>query len=145
MNLARTPAELIWCGASAPVIQGLMIGIGAIAVGLVAFPFAVTLSRPMSGRQSEFARARGLVRWTQRLAIILAFFSTLTVSGYVYYFVAANGRFCNSKLSPDNQLGIDVWGAVSGLTVVLAATSSTLRWLARRSLDSHESKPPMLN
>ena len=117
-----------------------MIGIGAIAVGLVAFPFAVILRRPRSGRQSEFARARGMVRWTQRLAIILAFFTALTVGGYVYCFVAASGRFCNAQLSPDNQLGIDVWGVVSGLTLALAATSSTLRWRARRSLGSPELK-----
>ena len=64
----RPPAEIVWCGVSAPVVQGLFVGLGIAAVGLMAFPFAFTLVRPSSGRLADFGRAAVLIKWGTRSA-----------------------------------------------------------------------------
>jgi hypothetical protein len=136
MDLTKTPADLIWCGAGAPVVQGILIGIGAAAIGLAAFPFAILPQRPTSGKFSGFARARTLVFWGRLLAVLLAFFIVLTVAGYIVLFVAADGRFCNARLTSHDQLAIVVWCCAAGVTLGIVILSGVLRWVTRRITSS---------
>lgn len=136
MVAARTPAELIWCGASAPVLQGLLVGLGAVTVGLIVFPFGIVLIRPRSGELSSFTAAQIFVKWGQRLAWALAGFAALTVAGYVWLYVIAQGKFCGARLSAEDQLIVIIWSCVGGVNFVLVILTGLLRWRARRSTGS---------
>lgn len=136
MDMTRTPAELIWCGASAPVIQGMLIGLGAITVGLMLFPFETVLIRPTSGRLSKFGQAKKFMKWGKRLAWVLAVFTILTIAGYVGLYVTADGKFCTAKLSSDDQHVVIAWLCVGVTTFAVACAAWIFRWHTRRSTDN---------
>jgi hypothetical protein len=132
----RPPAELVWCGVSAPVIQGLFVGLGIVAVGLMAFPYGFTLVRPSSGRLADFGRAAVLIKWGRRLAWLVGPLTVLTLAGYVGLYSVTSGRFCTARLSHREQTGVIVWVWVATFTLAVLATSAILRararWLASR-------------
>ena len=128
----RPPAEIVWCGVSAPVVQGLFVGLGIAAVGLMAFPFAFTLVRPSSGRLADFGRAAVLIKWGRRLAWLRGPLTVITLAGYVGLYSATSGRFCTARLSHPEQTGVIVWAWIAALTFVVLATSAILRARARK-------------
>jgi hypothetical protein len=124
-------SALIWCGVSAPVVQGFFVGLGVASVGLVFFPYAFSLARPRSGQQSDYSRADRAVRWGRRLSWLLGVFTALTLAGYIVIYVSARGKFCNARLDAFAERLILYWTAATIVTAVLLIVSVTLRWRAR--------------
>jgi hypothetical protein len=128
----RPPAELVWCGVSAPVVQGLFVGLGIAAVGLMAFPFGFALVRPSSGKLADFGSAANLIKWARRLAWLVGPLAVITLAGYVGLYSVTSGRFCTARLSHREQTGVIIWAWVATFTLVVLATSAILRARARR-------------
>lgn len=129
-------AGALWCAAGAPVVQGVLVGLGVSATGLVFFPFDVTMTRPRTGPQTGFAQATAAVWWARRLSWLVAGLSAVTIGGYVVIFVAAGGRFCGAQLSPAAEMLVVIWSIVTGVTLVTLAVSAGLRRRARRGTDA---------
>jgi hypothetical protein len=128
----RPPAEVVWCGVSAPVVQGLFVGLGIAAVGLMAFPFGFTLMRPPGGRLADFGSATQLIKWGRRLAWLVGPLTGITLAGYVVLYAATSGRFCTARLDHREQAAVIIWACVAALTFVTLATSAILRARARK-------------
>ena len=128
----RPGAEVLWCGVSAPVVQGLFVGLGIAAVGLMAFPFDFTLVRPPGGRLGDFGAASELIKWGRRLAWLVGPLTVITLAGYVALYSATTGRFCTARLSHREQTGVIVWAWIAAFTFVLLATCAILRARARK-------------
>jgi hypothetical protein len=128
----RPPAEVVWCGVSAPVVQGLFVGLGIAAVGLMAFPFGFTLMRPPGGRLADFGSATQLIKWGRRLAWLVGPLTGITLAGYVALYAATSGRFCTARLDHREQTEVIIWACAAALTFVALATSAILRARARK-------------
>ena len=128
----RPPAEVVWCGVSAPVVQGLFVGLGIAAVGLMAFPFGFTLMRPPGGRLADFGSATRLIKWGRRLAWLAGPLTGITLAGCVALYAATSGRFCTARLDHREQAEVTIWACVAALTLVALATSAILRARARK-------------
>jgi hypothetical protein len=128
----RPPAEVVWCGVSAPVVQGLFVGLGIAAVGLMAFPFGFTLMRPPGGKLADFGSAAELIKWGRRLAWLVGSLTVITLAGYVALYSATSGRFCTARLNHREQTGVIIWAWVAALTFVVLAISAILRARARK-------------
>jgi hypothetical protein len=131
----RPIADIIWCGVSAPVVQGVLVGLGISAVGLVVFPFNFVLVRPVGGKQSNFQRARIYIRWARGLAWALAISSGITLIGYVILYSDSSGRFCTARFDQNMQFAIFIWAGITGVTLGLLGAIAILRGLARRLSD----------
>lgn len=128
----RPPAEVVWCGVSAPVVQGLFVGLGIVAVGLMAFPFGFTLIRPTGGRLADFGSATRLIKWGRRLAWLVGPLTVITLAGYVALYAGTSGRFCTARLNHREQTEVIIWAWVAAVTFVVLATSAILRARARK-------------
>lgn len=128
----RPVADIIWCGVSAPVVQGVFVGLGISVVGLIVFPFELVLVRPATGIQANYARAAGYVKWARRIAWALAVFSCITLFGYVVLYSDASGRFCTEHFDQHMQLAMYIWTGVTGITFALLVMTAVLRGLTRR-------------
>ena len=128
----RPPAEMVWCGVSAPVVQGLFVGLGIAAVGLMAFPFGFTPVRPPGGRVADFGSAAQLLRWGRRLAWLAGPLTVITLAGYVGLYSATSGRFCTARLDHREQQAVTIWAWAAALTFVILATSAVIRARARK-------------
>jgi hypothetical protein len=127
----RPIADIIWCGASAPVVQGILVGLGIAAVGLVIFPFNFILVRPVSGRQSDYDQASTYIRWSRRVSWAAAVFTSLALAGYVIIYSDSYGKFCSAHFDHDMQVGIIAWTVVCGVTFALLALVGILRALTQ--------------
>jgi hypothetical protein len=74
-------ADIIWCGASAPVVQGIFVGLGVSVIGLVVFPFAFVPVRPPGGKQSDYGRIAAYVKWARRVSWLLTSCAGVTLAG----------------------------------------------------------------
>jgi len=128
----RPIGDIIWCGASAPVIQGVFVGLGVSAVGLVIFPFAFVLIRPPSGRQSNYKRATAYLKWGRRAAWALGVFASISIAGYIILYTDASGRYCTENFDSRMQLGVVIWTGAVGITFALLAATAILRGLTHR-------------
>ena len=128
----RPPAEVVWCGVSAPVVQGLFVGLGIAAAGLLAFPYGFTLMRPSGGRLADFGSAAQLIKWGRRLAWLAGPLTVITLAGYIALYSASSGRFCTARLNHREQTEVIIWAWVAALTFVVLATSAVLRARARK-------------
>jgi hypothetical protein len=122
---------LLWCGASAPVVQGFFTGVGVAAVGLIVFPFGFRIDRPAAGPQTDYAEAEGAVRWSKRVAWLLAVLTALTIGGYIVIYVGAAGKYCDARLPPAIEDLVVPWSVTSVVTVILLVLSMWLRRLAK--------------
>jgi hypothetical protein len=129
----RPLALLVWCGADAPVVQGLLVGLGVAAVGVALFPFDLRLVRPRSGRLSGFARAGRVVRWARAFSAALAVLTPLTLAGYVGLFVSTGGAFCDARLNAAQADLVLVWAVTAAVTFLVLAVAAGLRRAARRA------------
>lgn len=120
-------AESIWCAASAPPVQGMLVGLGLLSAGLAFFPWQVRLKRPDSGPMSEFAGALHLVRWTRRLSWLLVPLVATTLGGYIVIFVRTQGKFCDAVLAPPEEAMILAWGSAFAATTVVVGVGAVLR------------------
>jgi 4-amino-4-deoxy-L-arabinose transferase-like glycosyltransferase len=128
----RSAGDVIWCGVSAPVIQGVFVGLGVSAVGLIVFPFAVVLARPPSGILSNYHRAEIYLKWGRRTAWALGIFAGATLVGYVILYTDADGKFCTEHFDRHMQLVVFVWTGVTGITFALLVATAALRGLTHR-------------
>ncbi len=128
----RPIADIIWCGVSAPVIQGIFVGLGISTVGLVFFPFNFSLIRPATGGQSSYSQAARYVRWAGRISWALAAFSSITLIGYVILYSDSSGKFCTERFDPNMQVGVYIWASITGVTFGLLVITAFLRSLTRR-------------
>ncbi len=128
----RSVGDIIWCGVSAPVVQGVFVGLGVSAVGLVVFPFAFVLVRPPSGTQSNYSRATVYLKWARRTSWALGVFAGITLAGYVVLYTDASGNFCTERFDRHMQLGVFVWTGAAGTTFALLAVIAILRGLTHR-------------
>jgi hypothetical protein len=128
----RPIADVIWCGVSAPVVQGVLVGLGFSAVGLIVFPFGLVLVRPASGRQSNYGQATRYVRYARPAAWALGVAACITLAGYVVIYSDAGGKFCVARFDPRMQLVIFIWTGATGVTFGLLTAAAILRGLARR-------------
>ena len=128
----RPPAEIVWCGVSAPVVQGLFVGLGIVAVGLMAFPFGFTPVRPPGGKLADYGSAAELLRWGRRLVWLAGPLTVITLAGYVGLYSATSGRFCTARLDHREQSAVTIWAWVAVLTFVILATSAVIRARARK-------------
>ncbi len=119
------------------MVQGLFVGLGIAAVGLMAFPFGFTLVRPPTGRLADFGSAAALIKWGRRLAWLVAPLTVVTLAGYVALYISASGRFCTARLDQREQTGVIIWAWVATLTFVVLATSAILRARARALAGRH--------
>lgn len=128
-----TPAaDVVWCGVSAPVVQGVFVGLGITTVGLIAFPFSFFPQRPPSGlRQSNYHRAETYLKLARRASWALAPFTVLTLSGYVILYSGASGKFCTARFDPNMQTGVYVWTGITSITFALLVLTGIWRGLAR--------------
>lgn len=124
-------ADIIWCGASAPVMQGIFAGLGLSVVGLVVFPFTFSPVRPPSGKQSNYGRITVYVKWVRRVSWALAAFTGVTLAGYVIIYTDASGKFCAARFDPHMQIGVYIWTGVTGATFALLVVTAILRGLSR--------------
>src|ERR1700733_11130870 len=111
----RPVGDIIWCGVSAPVIQGIFVGLGVSAVGLIVFPFAFAPARPPSGVQSKYRQAKTYLKWARRTSWALGLFGSVTLSGYVILYADASGRFCTEHFDHQMQIVVFIW---TGATVI---------------------------
>src|SRR5690242_19251210 len=81
-SFVRPVGDIIWCGVSAPVVQGVFVGLGVSVVGLIVFPFAFIPNRPTSGIQSNYHRTTKYLKWSRRAAWALGLFAGITLGGY---------------------------------------------------------------
>lgn len=125
----RPVGDIIWCGVSAPVLQGVFVGLGVSAVGLIVFPFALVLARPPSGVLSNYHRAETYLRWGRRTAWALGMFAGATLVGYVILYTDASGRFCTEHFDQHMQLAVFIWTGVTGITFALLVATAVLRGL----------------
>jgi hypothetical protein len=128
----RPIADIIWCGVSAPVLQGVFVGLGISAVGLIAFPFGFALVRPVSGKQSDYGRAAAYVQWARRIAWTLGVFASITLVGYIILYSDSRGKFCAERFDHNMQVAVFIWTAIAGVTFGLLALTAVLRGLTRR-------------
>jgi hypothetical protein len=127
----RPVPDMIWCGVSAPVIQGIFVGLGVSVVGLLVFPFAFVAVRPSSGRQSNYDRTTTYVKRARRTSWAVALFAGITLIGYVILYTDASGRFCTEHFDPSMQLGVYIWTVVTGITFALLVLTAIWQGLAR--------------
>jgi hypothetical protein len=128
----RPVGDIIWCGVSAPVVQGVFVGLGVSAVGLVIFPFAFVLVRPPSGTQSNYRRASTYLKWARRTSWALGVFAGITLAGYVILYADASGNFCTERFDQHMQLGVFIWTGAAGITFALLVATAILRGLTHR-------------
>lgn len=128
----RPIGDIIWCGVSAPVVQGVFVGLGVSAVGLIVFPFAFALTRPPSGVQSNYTRARDYLKWGKRTAWALGVFAGITLAGYVILYSDASGTFCTEHFDRHMQIGVFIWTGFAVVTFALLAMVAILRVLTHR-------------
>jgi len=137
----RPVGDIIWCGVSAPVIQGIFVGLGVSAVGLIVFPFAFIPTRPSAGIQSGYRRATVYLKWSRRVAWALALFASITLGGYVVLYTDASGRFCTERFDGHMLLGVYIWSVTTGITFSLLVVVALLRGLTYRLTDKELSMP----
>jgi len=125
-------ASQIWCAVSAPVVQGLLVGLGVATFGLVLFPFDIILTRPSEGEMYRYARAVMATKWARRLSWLPATLTFGTLAGYVVIFVWTRGKFCDAKLDHRLQVSIYAWFLVLLATVLAFVGLAVLRRRARR-------------
>lgn len=125
-------ADEIWCAASAPVVQSLLVGLGIAAIGLALFPFTTELVRPR-GAQYEYRRATTALRVGRRISWLLPLLVTATLAGYVVIYVRADGKFCDAALGPVARIFVVGWGAVTVVTFLVLALMAALRSRANRA------------
>jgi hypothetical protein len=128
----REIADEVWCAASAPVIQSLLVGLGVAAVGLAVFPFTARLIRP-EGAQRRFREATTAVRLGRRISWLVAVTAALTLAGYVVVYVRARGKFCDAVLDPASRTIVVAWGATAVATFTLLAVLAALRHRTHRT------------
>lgn len=128
----RSVGDVIWCGASAPVVQGLFVGLGVSAVTLVVFPFAFIATRPAVGIQSGYRRSTTYLRWSRWAAWVLGPAAIIALVGYVMLYTDASGNFCPERFDGHMQLVIYIWTAASSLTFALLVLVAVLRGLTYR-------------
>lgn len=124
-----TLPELVWCGASAPVVQGFLVGLGVAAVGLVFFPFGLRLEQ--SGRRSDYVNQKAAQDIGKAVSLLLAVLAAGTIAGYLVIYVSASGMFCGAPLSPWAARLVVVWTYVLGATALAMVAAVVLRWRAR--------------
>lgn len=124
-------ADIIWCGTSAPVMQGIFVGLGVSAVGLIVFPFAFVPVRPLGGKQSNYGRITTYMKWAKRVSWALGAFAVITLAGYVILFTDASGKFCTARFDQHMQLGVYIWTGSTGVTLALLVITGILRGLSR--------------
>ncbi|HEY0640382.1 MAG TPA: hypothetical protein VGD67_22355 [Pseudonocardiaceae bacterium] len=118
---------------AAPVVQGILVGLGAVAVGLVFFPYGVAPIRGPGQPLTPYVRRERFVRFGRVLSWCLAALVPASLAGYTVIFVQARGKFCDAVLGEPTKHLICVWVAVLILTVVLAVVAAGLRRWARRT------------
>lgn len=128
----RPVADVIWCGVSAPIIQGIFLGLGVWAVGLIVFAFEFLPQRPSAGAQSNYGRAESYRKWAKGLAWPLAVCAPVTVAGYIMLYTDASGKFCAQRFDHAMQLAVFAWTGVAGVTFALLVLIAILRGLARK-------------
>jgi hypothetical protein len=128
----RPIADVIWCGVSAPVLQGVFVGLGIAAIGLVAFPYSFVLARPSTGAQVGYGRAASYVRWARRMSWFLAALTVLTLLGYVIFYADASGKFCTAKFDSSMQVALFIWTGLAAATFVLFVITGFIRFQTRR-------------
>lgn len=124
-------ADIIWCGTSAPVMQGVFVGLGVSVVGLIVFPLTFAPVRPLSGKQSNYGRITTYVKWARRVSWALGVFAGITLAGYVILYTDANGKFCMVHFDQHMQLGVYIWTGFTGGTLTLLVIIAILRGLSR--------------
>jgi len=139
--VCRYAAEA-WCAPSAPVAQGVLVGLGVASVGLVLYPFDVVLGRPGDRPLGKYVSAVGTARWGRWLSWLLAALVAATLIGYVAIFVNTKGKFCDAVLSPSQERAICWWTAVALMTGVAFVGLAVLRRLNRRALGKGRSGSP---
>jgi hypothetical protein len=127
----RPVGDIIWCGVSAPVVQGVFVGLGVSAVGLIVFPFGFVLSRPLTGIQSNYGRAATYVKWARRTAWALSICAGITLIGYIILYSDASGKFCTEHFDQHMQLAVFIWTGITGVTFALLIVTAILRGLIR--------------
>jgi hypothetical protein len=132
-------ADIIWCGASAPVVQGIFVGLGVSVIGLVVFPFAFVPVRPPGGKQSDYGRIAAYVKWARRVSWLLTSCAGVTLAGYVILYTDANGKFCSAHFDQHMQLGVYIWTGFTGATFAILVVTAILRGLSRRLSNSPNS------
>jgi hypothetical protein len=128
----RPIADIIWCGVSAPVIQGIFVGLGVSVVGLIAFVFGFLPERPGDGAQSDYSRANSYLKWAKRAVWALAACAPITLAGYIILYADASGKFCTQRFDHNMQLAVFAWTGVAGVTFGLLVLTVILRGLARK-------------
>jgi hypothetical protein len=136
-------ADIIWCGASAPVVQGIFVGLGVSVIGLVVFPFAFVPVRPSGSKQSNYGRITAYVKWARRVSWALTAFAGVTLTGYVILYTDANGKFCSVHFDQHMQLGVYIWTGFTGVTFAMLVVTAILRGLSRRLSNSPNSNLPI--
>jgi hypothetical protein len=121
---------LIWCGVSAPVIQGILTGLGIVVSALVLFPYESI--RSLDGPRYRYAQATTYARWARWIGWVLGPLALLSLAGYIVLYVAARGKFCDASLTPLERKWIVLWAAATVVTLVLAAISAVMRRAVRR-------------
>ncbi|HEV7652721.1 MAG TPA: hypothetical protein VGP26_31585 [Actinophytocola sp.] len=113
------------------MVEGFLTGLGIISVGLIAFPYSLTIVRPASGQQSNFSGAKRISRWSRVASWLLAALTVGTIGGYVVIFVSAEGKFCDARLNPATSCFVMVWTGGMVLTMCALVASVVLRWRLR--------------
>jgi|GEM_PF-6149978 len=134
-------AGAVWCGAGAPVVQGIIVGFCAASIGLVVFPFTVEPQRPERGPLSGFATAVTSARWGRRLSWLLGLLTLAALAGYEVMFVRARGKFCDATLDATARTTACWWIWEVAATVLAFAALATLRRRTRRAPDSSRGAP----
>ena len=130
--VVQPAADIIWCGASAPVVQGIFVGLGVSVIGLIVFPFAFVPVRPPRGKQSNYGRITAYIRWARRVSWVLTAFAGVTLAGYVILYTDANGKFCSVHFDQHMQLGVYIWTGFTSVTFAVLVVTAILRGLSRR-------------
>lgn len=124
-------AGLLWCGASAPVVEGFLVGLGIAVVGLAVFPFGFRVERQAGSKWSVHEAASSAVGRAKVMSWLLLALATLTLGGYVVIYVGAQGKYCDAGPSPAVQALVVPWAGTTALTVVALGVSVWLRRVAR--------------
>jgi uncharacterized membrane protein len=110
----------------------------AAAIGLVIFPFGLSIQRPSQGPQSSFVQAKALARWSRRLSLALIPAFAITIAGYLILYTIAAGEGCTAQFSRGWQYVTLIWAAWVLSNIVLMITAAFLR----RRLISHDKRVP---
>lgn len=125
-------AGWLWCGVSAPMIEGFLVGLGIAVAGLAIFPFGFRLEHLAGDKWSAHGASDSAVRRGKVVSWLLVPLTALTLGGYVAIYVGTRGKYCDADPSPAVEWLVVPWAITSAVTVVVLGLSVWFRRVARR-------------